>query len=172
MKASGKFDGVLLAIASLAAMVLAGFWGLSTADPGERLMGAGIAVSVGVGLLVALFSRGKRIPYAPLRDWYTVSFDEHALQVHCAPPGHEAWGERLPWSGIARAELVEEGLSASDRVRLVSREGGEPLLEVPIEADGGREFLQELLRRDLLDVSFLQKQAFEKQGMLPGCSRV
>jgi len=151
MKTTAKFDGIILTTASLAAIVLSGIWALSTPDLGERLMAAGLAGILGLGLLLALFHRGKHMPYIPLREWCTVSFDEHALQVYSAPPGAEAWSQQALWSDIARAEVVEEGLYASDRVLLFADESNAPMLDVPTEAKGGREFLQELFRRELLD---------------------
>ena len=100
----------------------------------------------------------------PLNDWLIVTFDEKAVHMRAEPPGKAAWSQSLEWEKIVRVCFKAENLLVSDGIYVFTNERPESYL-IPIEASGGQELWQEILRRKLFDAEVPNEAARSTKGL-------
>ena len=85
----------------------------------------------------------------PQNEWFEVTFDEVEIRLEVKPPG-TARCETFQWQQIERICYRVEYLGVSDGIYLflAQRDGS---LAVPVDAKGGFQFWQEILRRNRFD---------------------
>ncbi len=91
---------------------------------------------------------------AGLMDWYHVSFDEQSIRRRVEPPGREPWEDDLLWADIERVCFKTGDLYTSDEIYIFTRRRPESYL-IPTEAEGGRELMDEIVRRKLFDAELM-----------------
>ncbi len=94
----------------------------------------------------------------PLNEWYRVRFDVDYIYRNVKPPGKEAWSDQLSWQCINRVCFFAADLYGSDEIYIFIDERPESYI-IPIEADGGQEFFQELISRRLFDAEMAIQSA-------------
>jgi hypothetical protein len=99
-----------------------------------------------------------------LEQWYQVSFDDRAVYRNVAPPGSQPWSDACTWEKIVRVCFRTGSLFESDEVYIFSSEREESYL-IPTEAGGGRELVDELMRRGLFPAE-LMLEAMATEGQL------
>jgi hypothetical protein len=92
----------------------------------------------------------KRQEPAPLSSWFLVRWDDANVHVDVRPPGRDAWRVSIPWEAITRVCFKAESYSLSDGIYVFTRERAESYA-IPMDAGGGHEFWNELVRRRLFD---------------------
>jgi len=97
-----------------------------------------------------LTSRWKRHATDPLSSWFLVRWDDTAVHVDVRPPGGDAWRASIQWEAITRVCFKAESYILSDGIYVFTRERAESYA-IPMDAGGGHEFWDELLRRGLFD---------------------
>lgn len=104
-------------------------------------------------------SKGVYIP------WFKVLFDEAEIHLDVAAPSYEPWQARLEWQRIIRICFKTADLAGSDEMYIFTDERPESRV-VPVDADGGYELWQEVLRRGLFDAELAIKAARSLGGEL------
>jgi hypothetical protein len=89
-----------------------------------------------------------------LSDWYQVRFDDRRVYREVAPPGGEAWADEFVFEDVVRVCFYTQELFASDELYVFTR-GRDESYQIPTEAGGGRELLDELVRRGLFPAEML-----------------
>jgi hypothetical protein len=110
------------------------------------------------------FRRNKEEHVRPLDEWFRVSWDAERVALDVAPPGREAWVSEFRWDTISRVCFKAEGLEASDGVYVFTTLRPESYI-IPIEAAGGHEFWNELIRRGLFDAELAIEAASAPEGL-------
>ncbi len=87
----------------------------------------------------------------PIANWYRISFDASQIKIELTPPASPSI-RTIPWSTIASAKFVSNGIMSSDEVWLYAKDRGKVFVKIPTEASGEPEFVGELASRKLLDV--------------------
>ena len=85
-----------------------------------------------------------------LEDWFQVSFDDDRVSLRAAPPGRRSRAEEFRWASVRTISFKAEGVGLSDGIYFFTSERPESYV-VPLEAHGGTELWQEVLRRGLFD---------------------
>lgn len=99
-----------------------------------------------------------------LAEWFHVEWDEREVRLDVRPPGRQAWRASFPWVSVRRVCFQGEGLEASDGVYLFTSLRPESFV-VPIEADGGAAFWDEVIRRGLFDARLAIEAASSPTGL-------
>src|SRR5437870_3385472 len=99
-----------------------------------------------------------------LADWFHVSFDTRRIRLDVAPPGNAAWQEEFLWSEIVRVCFKAEDLSLSDGIYVFTTRRPESYV-IPTEADGGPEFFDEILRRNLFNPTLALQALLADTGL-------
>ncbi|HEY9627322.1 MAG TPA: HEAT repeat domain-containing protein [Coleofasciculaceae cyanobacterium] len=89
-------------------------------------------------------------PSAPLREWYSVGFDERAIALQVSPPNGIAWEETISWERIIQVCFKTGDWMESDEIYLFTDERPESYV-IPTEAEGGSALWSEILARKLFD---------------------
>ena len=89
-----------------------------------------------------------------LSTWYHVHFDESAVYREVAPSGSEPWSDQFAFADVVRVCFLAQDLYASDEIYIFTSRRAESYL-IPTAADGGRELLDELVRRGLFPAELL-----------------
>lgn len=100
----------------------------------------------------------------PLDEWFSVTFDDEQVSIRAEPPGKEAWSDELTWSSIERVCFKAEDLGVSDGIYVFTSARPESYA-IPIEANGGLEFWDEILRRKLFDAALAIEAASATDGV-------
>jgi hypothetical protein len=95
--------------------------------------------------------------------WFRVRWDEAAVRLAVAPPGRPAWKAAFDWTHVTRVCFTVEEAGVSDGI-YVFTEGRAESYAVPIEADGGPAFWDEILRRGLFDAELATTAAASPAG--------
>jgi len=93
-----------------------------------------------------------------LSTWYRVRCDDGGVHRDVTPPGREAWCDSFSWSEIERVCFKTSGLFESDEV-YVFTVGSTGSYLIPTEASGGRELVDELIRRGHFPADLMLKAA-------------
>lgn len=120
----------------------------------QTLLGWTVLV-LGVAAIVRIFSyRGPK----PLNQQFHVEFDDSTVHIRIMSK-RDPVQEQFDWSEVTQVCFVAQGFATSDeiQVRTIRNPVG---YVIPIEADGGDEFWNEMLRRGLFD----QALALEAMG--------
>ena len=99
-----------------------------------------------------------------LTDWYRVYFDDLAVHRDVAPPGRDPWSDEFAWADIVRVCFKTGSLFESDELYIFTRKRDESYL-IPTEAGGGRELVDELIRRELFAAEMML-EAVTTEGKL------
>jgi hypothetical protein len=99
-----------------------------------------------------------------LSEWYHVRFDDRAVYREVAPPGGDAWADEFAWGDVVRVCFRTGDLFESDELYVFAA-GREASYQIPTEADGGRELVDELIRRDLFAAEMML-EAVTTEGKL------
>lgn len=82
--------------------------------------------------------------------WFAVTLDGRSFSLQVSPPGRESWQAVIPWDSVARVCFEAAGPLASDSLYIFTSLRPESWV-IPVEAVGGQQLLDELIRRDLFD---------------------
>jgi len=99
-----------------------------------------------------------------LEDWFHVRWDDVAVQLDVSPPGRESWRARFEWSSVSRVCFKAEDLLMSDGIYVFTAQRPESYA-IPMEADGGAELWDELVRRGLFDAELAIRAAGAAEGL-------
>jgi len=99
-----------------------------------------------------------------LSQWYHVRFDEHGVYRSVAPPGKEAWNDQFAWSDVVRVCFEAGDFLESDSLYIFTRQRPESYA-IPLEAEGGPELFNELIRRKLFDAELAIRAATAPEGL-------
>ena len=98
-----------------------------------------------------------------VRDWYRVRVTDAGIALDVAPPRREAWHADILWGDIIRVCFRAEPL-LSDGLYLFTKHRPESYA-VPVEAEGGSDLVEQLLKRKLFDAELLIRAAAETEGV-------
>lgn len=84
--------------------------------------------------------------------WFVVTLDDRSIRLEVSPPGREPWQADIPWDSVARVCFEAEGPLDSDSLYVFTSMRPQSWV-IPVEAAGGRQLLDELIRRDLFAAS-------------------
>lgn len=96
--------------------------------------------------------------------WFVVACDEQSISLSVSAPGRPPWRAVLPWDCLTRVCFEAEGPLRSDTLYLFTSLRPESWV-VPVEAVGGNELLQELIRRRLFDPGLAIKAMTALEGL-------
>jgi hypothetical protein len=94
----------------------------------------------------------------PLREWYSIRFDDRTITLQVSPPDGAAWNESIPWQRIIRVCLLTRDWSESDVMYILTDARPESYV-IPTEAEGGLALWSEILERKLFDADMAIKAA-------------
>lgn len=86
----------------------------------------------------------------PLEDWFKVSYDAECVHLDVTPPDKKPWQARFRWGDIIRICYGTKEMFVSDGIYFFTSARPESYA-VPIEAQGGAELWDEVIRRGLFD---------------------
>jgi len=101
----------------------------------------------------------------PVKEWFTVEFDDVNVRMRAAPPGRERWEQSFAWASVRRVCFKDEGLYASDGIYVFTSDRAESYM-VPIEAQGGKEFFHTLAARGHFPPEIMLKAVRSTDGGL------
>ena len=110
----------------------------------------------------SLFSGHIETP--KLSEWFVVTYDDEQIHLQVDPPGRSAWEQSIRWQDITRVCFKAEGLYLSDGIYLFTDRRPESYV-IPVEANGGAELWQEILRRGLFDPELAVKAMSAEEGL-------
>ena len=96
--------------------------------------------------------------------WFVVMTGDSSVSLPVSPPGRGPRQAVIPWDSVTRACFEAAGFAVSDDLYMFTSLRPESRL-VPVEADGGRELLSELIRRGLFDASLAITAVQAHEGM-------
>ena len=99
-----------------------------------------------------------------LSDWYTVTFDETAINLDVRPPAGTAWNDTIAWASITRVCFKAGDLYESDEIYLFTNLRPESWL-IPTEARGGSALWGEIIDRKLFDAELAIEAATSSGGI-------
>lgn len=102
-------------------------------------------------------SEQSEMPLA-VSEWYRVSFDENLVYQDVAPPGGTAWKDQFAWTDVIRICFYTGGLFESDAFYVFTSLRAESHV-IPTEAQGGQDFLAQLMERNLFPAELLLEAA-------------
>lgn len=117
-----------------------------------------VFTAVGLVIVAAVLRAATRKPGIPVADWFFVEFDSSVVRLDVRPPGGAAWKAGFSWSDIQRVCFKAEDHLASDGIYVFTRVRPESFA-IPIEARGGQELWNEMIRRRLFDPELAIKAA-------------
>jgi hypothetical protein len=88
-------------------------------------------------------------------EWFRVTCEDEAIHLSVDPPGQDLWSVDIPWEAIIRVCLKAEDEATSDGI-YVFTDLGEDSVAIPVEAVGGAELRDELVRRGLFDADLAE----------------
>ena len=89
-----------------------------------------------------------------LSEWYHIHFDDRVVYRQVWPPAGEAWADQFAFDDIVRVCFLTHDLFTSDELYIFTS-GRAESYQIPTEADGGRELLDELVGRKLFPAEML-----------------
>jgi hypothetical protein len=87
---------------------------------------------------------------APLREWYSVGFDDSAIALQVSPPNEIPWEETIAWERIIQVCFKTGDWMESDEIYLFTDEQPESYV-IPTEAEGGHALWSEIVARKWFD---------------------
>jgi hypothetical protein len=100
-----------------------------------------------------------------LDAWFRVTWNDDEVSLDVEPPGRTAWTASFPWSSVMRVCFKAEGLEASDGIYVFTSLRPESFV-IPVEASGGLEVWNEIVRRRLFDAGLAVKVASLSEGLV------
>jgi hypothetical protein len=97
-------------------------------------------------------------------DWYHVSFDENKIYIDVRAPERNPWKEEIEWKDIIRICYKAQDFLFTDEIYIFSNKREQSYL-IPVEADGGFELWNEIIRRGLFDAKLAIKIATADEGL-------
>jgi hypothetical protein len=98
-------------------------------------------------------------------EWFKVTFDDTAIYLDVSPPARDPWQDRIEWARIVRICFRSGDFPESDEVYIFTGERPESRL-IPVDASGGYELWDEILRRKLFDAELAIRAATSPGGEL------
>jgi hypothetical protein len=99
-----------------------------------------------------------------LTSWFHVTFDETKIYLDVRPPGQEFWKAEIGWAEIIRICYQAHDYTMSDELYLFTNKRKESYL-IPVEADGGLDLWNELVKRNLFDPELAIRIAMTHEGI-------
>ena len=99
-----------------------------------------------------------------LSDQYHVTYDTEKIYRNVHPQDGEQWNDNLEWKNIIRVCFKPGNLFESDELYIFTSKRPESYL-IPIEADGGLELWNEIIRKELFDAELAIKIATVDDGL-------
>jgi len=99
-----------------------------------------------------------------LSQWFRVSFGEHSVYRHAAPPGQVEWRDEFAWGDVIRVCLEAQDFTGADSLYIFVRRRSESYV-IPLEAERGQEVFAELIRRKLFDAELAIRAASITEGL-------
>ena len=96
--------------------------------------------------------------------WFRVSLDEARIHLQVKRFLRRGWSADIAWDEIVRVCFKAEDFTLSDGIYLFVR-GRPESYAVPVEAVGGQELLEELIRRELFPADLAIRAAVAPQGV-------
>lgn len=96
-------------------------------------------------------------------DWFVVTTDDRSIYLSVSAPGQEAWRDSIPWEAVIQV-CIETDPEISNALYIFTRFRPESWV-VPVEAAGGRELLDELVRRGMFHASLAEEAAQTPSGL-------
>jgi hypothetical protein len=109
-------------------------------------------------------------------SWFVVAPDTRSFSLEVSPPGREPWQAVIPWDSVTRVCFEADGPLASDSLYVFTSLRPESWV-IPVEAVGGQQLLNELIRRGLFDASLAIEAIQAHHGLFcwppgePGATR-
>ncbi|MGO9116738.1 MAG: hypothetical protein ACLQPD_03905 [Desulfomonilaceae bacterium] len=119
---------------------------------------------MGIGTILKRIFRGKPSPSLDVSQWFTVEWNDDIVELDVRPPGSNPWTAQFRWSDIECVCLMVEDYICSDGLYIFTSLRPESWV-VPTEAKGGRDFLYELIRRELFDAELAARAATATGGL-------
>lgn len=82
--------------------------------------------------------------------WFAITLGTRSFSLQVSPPGREPWQAVIPWDSVSRVCFEAEGPLASDSLHVFTSLRPESWV-IPVEAVGGQQLLDQLIRRGLFD---------------------
>jgi hypothetical protein len=101
----------------------------------------------------------------PPSSWFLVRWDDTSVHFDVRPPDRDAWHISIQWKAITRVCFRAESYSCSDGIYVFTK-GRAESYAVPMDAGGGHEFWDELVRRGLFDAELAAKAMTLVDGVL------
>jgi len=99
-----------------------------------------------------------------MMKWFRVGFDHEGIHLKVKRFLRRGWTADIAWHEIVRVCFKAEDFTLSDGIYLFVRERPESYA-VPVEAVGGQELLEELIRRELFPADLAIKAATAVEGV-------
>lgn len=96
--------------------------------------------------------------------WFRVTWYDDGVTLDVTPPGRNAWTATFPWASVLRVCFEAEGLGTSDGIYVFTSLRPESFA-IPVEASGGRELWNEIVRRQLFDAELAIEAASASEGL-------
>ena len=97
-------------------------------------------------------------------DWYRVRYDEHGVYRDVRPPNGERWEDSFAWTTVIRVCFIAHGLFDSDELFVFTSERDESY-QMPTEADGTLDLIDELIRRGLIPATVMIEAALSEDQL-------
>lgn len=97
-------------------------------------------------------------------DWYFVTYDNDKIYRNVHPPESKKWKDEMEWKDIIRVCFKAGDLFESDELYIFIDKRIESYL-IPIEASGGFELWNEIIKRELFDADLAIKIAAADDGL-------
>ena len=99
-----------------------------------------------------------------VNDWYTVEFDSESVRLSASPPDGQPWTQELRWADVERVCFKAEDFTVSDGIYIFTNQRPESYA-IPIQAHGGQELWDEIIRRGLFNAALAIEAATSAGGM-------
>lgn len=96
--------------------------------------------------------------------WFHVAWSEDGVSMVVEPPGREAWTAAFPWSRVSRVCFKAEDPGMSDGIYVFTTLRPESFV-VPMDASGGLELWNEIVRRGLFSPELAIEAASASEGL-------
>ncbi|HEX9034696.1 MAG TPA: hypothetical protein VF834_22860 [Streptosporangiaceae bacterium] len=97
-------------------------------------------------------------------SWFYITMSDEAISLSVSAPGRPPWQAAIPWNSITRVCFAAEGPFDSDGLHIFT-DLRPASWAVPVEAEGGADLLNELVRRGLFDAGLAITAALASSGL-------
>ena len=96
---------------------------------------------------VGFINKKNRIP-PPLEKWFKIELNADYVTIKASPPENDPWEQSFTWAAVTRVCFKNEEGLVSDAFYIFTTLRKESFI-IPIDANGGKEFVQEIRKRGL-----------------------